>query len=460
MPQSTVTYIDDVPLYDIKYKTEPKKRKFKKKGKTKGKLRGGGILKVKGLKIKFTDVTGKVATDKHNLAIVQTEKLMKSYKEISKNIIEYDHGINSVIRRTLQTARSKASYRPEYRNVTISYLGFVRKATISRSLSTKKGLLEEIRYTVKDARANARRPNTTRKTHPVFGEWFTTGGVRDMPGFFSRASIGLKMKRVEAIKKPTTDAKYVGVELEFFSPLGRTDIKKEIAEHSLEYVCQVVGDGSLHDTGGSRCPECSSCGECEVDGDCCTHCSSCDEGQYKNTDRLRGNEMRILDTEDNIEETVKKVTAAIVGFGGEVNEQCGLHVHLDVRNREPEKAYTALANAQKALFKTVPQSRRDNEYCVITRSSRLSNVGSGRYYAVNHESITQHGSIEVRLHGGTLDSEKINNWISLLKIIIDTPTEARARDKWPDTVSDLAIEYNIPESLTNYYLQRELEFAA
>ena len=97
--------------------------------------------------------------------------------------------------------------------------------------------------------------------------------------------------------------------------------------------------------------------------------------------------------------------------GCDVNRTCGLHVHIDCRDISNTAAGTRAKRLREALpwlKRMVPSSRASNTYC---------NRDSGRYQPINTESLHRHSTVEVRLHSGTLDADKIRNWIEVVRFI-------------------------------------------
>ncbi|MDE2104737.1 MAG: amidoligase family protein [Patescibacteria group bacterium] len=94
-----------------------------------------------------------------------------------------------------------------------------------------------------------------------------------------------------------------------------------------------------------------------------------------------------------------------------VNRGCGLHVHIDVRQVGSEKieALFAWANAtQECWFALMPPSRRSSSYC-----RRLNGpIPAHEHFAWIH--TTTYNTVEVRLHGGTLNPYKMAGWLTAL----------------------------------------------
>jgi hypothetical protein len=143
-------------------------------------------------------------------------------------------------------------------------------------------------------------------------------------------------------------------------------------------------------------------------------------------------------------------------LGATVNQTCGLHVHFDYSFVHSEMAVREigkrLGRYLPILSKLVPASRRNNRYCAL----EVSGLAGDRYYAINLTSFRKHQTIEVRLHSGTIDAVKIENWIRLLHLIQAKNTPRRAVQV--ETVQDLIDELGLPDSLAEYVDERFNKF--
>lgn len=122
-----------------------------------------------------------------------------------------------------------------------------------------------------------------------------------------------------------------------------------------------------------------------------------------------------------------------------VNSSCGLHVHTSNPSFMEAKTLRKILGLWVAIedvfFATQPESRLNSHYCkrrlasyavagfpVLPNEKQrlIEEMGhSDRYYALNFASLQRHGTIECRLHAGTLNTEKITNWITLLETFYD-----------------------------------------
>jgi len=173
---------------------------------------------------------------------------------------------------------------------------------------------------------------------------------------------------------------------------------------------------------------------------------------------------------------ISEICGALARQGAEVNERCGLHVHIDARTfRAPtmRKLLKLYVKLERALFLLVPDSRRHNQYCtpverrlreylnpkkpdynkmdstggplwetvplkgaketrekiaeytygdgvkVVPNQLRRNKYGGERYKAFNLVSWYHRGTIECRLFNGTVNATKIINWAMLWAGILD-----------------------------------------
>ena len=114
---------------------------------------------------------------------------------------------------------------------------------------------------------------------------------------------------------------------------------------------------------------------------------------------------------------LKELLNVLNSLEAQVNTTCGLHIHLDQRDLlktgkmlEIKRRGKRIGNALNVLSKMVPKSRRNNTYCNLS----VSKIRGDRYCAVNMTAVRKFGTIEVRLHSGTTNYEKITNWIDLI----------------------------------------------
>lgn len=133
---------------------------------------------------------------------------------------------------------------------------------------------------------------------------------------------------------------------------------------------------------------------------------------------------------------------ALTAAGAKVDRTCGVHVHLGADDLDAASIARIAANyafAQRHIDSLLPASRRStarNIYCmamptdIISRLIRAGEQGQTRrqmayepgtrYFAVNLESLTRHGTVEFRQHSGSTEAGKLTAWVRLMQAIVTT----------------------------------------
>ncbi len=136
--------------------------------------------------------------------------------------------------------------------------------------------------------------------------------------------------------------------------------------------------------------------------------------------------------------TIEKVCDALEAAGATVSRQCGLHVHHDAgdfRGQDFARLVADYTDNRDIIDGFMPSSRRCVNSSWATSPTRrirgLANATAvrracqGRYTAVNVSAFFIHGTVEFRQHAGTLEAEKIINWVHLTHAFME---KARAGD--------------------------------
>ena len=108
--------------------------------------------------------------------------------------------------------------------------------------------------------------------------------------------------------------------------------------------------------------------------------------------------------------------------GFEVDNSCGYHLHIDARDMSTEqrqKVAFAYWATEKLWGRFVPTSRRKNSYCgpiewqvgVLLTDLSMVVRNYRRYCWLNLAALSDHRTIEIRLHTSTLDADKVTNWV-------------------------------------------------
>jgi hypothetical protein len=129
-----------------------------------------------------------------------------------------------------------------------------------------------------------------------------------------------------------------------------------------------------------------------------------------------GLEFRILTTPENIYKHLLIVKTILKKLKAAVNKTCGLHVHLDMRQKDPNEAFANLVENQYLWEPVVRKDRWVNNYCKRAQSMSFgAALKQDRYTSVNACSYPEHQTIEVRVHQGTTNILKIIKWVNLLR---------------------------------------------
>lgn len=145
----------------------------------------------------------------------------------------------------------------------------------------------------------------------------------------------------------------------------------------------------------------------------------------------------VLEGENGLEQ-VKKVCQALKECNAYVNKSCGMHIHFDAQNfdlTQWKNIYKNYAGFENEIDSIMPQSRRadNNRFCkslknivnlqskidAATSLRQISNFFGSRYFKINPESYARHNTIEFRQHSGTIEFEKVSNWIQFLHNLVD-----------------------------------------
>jgi len=256
---------------------------------------------------------------------------------------------------------------------------------------------------------------------------------------------------------------WIGVEIECFIPYDSVNVEYEC---NCECACE-------HDEAGNTEYECSLCSN-GCDGECnggedrahtalaklITHkkikrVSVKGDGSIRQDDGCFAVELTCLFTRQD-RSNLKKLCELLDDLGAQVNKSCGMHVHFDQRDVLNDLEKRKILNRRKNnlnksipfLASMVPISRRQNSYCRLVSSSR------DRYSAINLCALKRYKSIEVRLHSSTTNFDKINNWINILALIIDSDR----LKKQVMSLDDFCTYLNVPEHLILYAQSRIEKF--
>lgn len=152
----------------------------------------------------------------------------------------------------------------------------------------------------------------------------------------------------------------------------------------------------------------------------------------------------------------KGATRALRLGGATVNRQCGLHIHLGADVYGTEGIANLAWNwnlAHATIGALVAKSRLNNRFCTpvslgeldlqveTIRNGSIKNIGQhGRYRSLNLDAYRQHGTVEFRLHHGTLNGAKVKAWsefVSALANYSKAGSRLNIDDNWHQPESRL-----------------------
>lgn len=182
-------------------------------------------------------------------------------------------------------------------------------------------------------------------------------------------------------------------------------------------------------------------------------------------------------------EQVRKAVAAIAAAGAKVNKSCGFHVHFgagDLGLQQFKNLFKNYIKFEDIFDAMQPESRRasNNTYCksmlfcfrretrektinaafeAIDQSNSIEEMFSAvtrndRYFKLNLLSFWRHGTVEVRHHAGTVDADKVVNWVLFLgtwleKAIATNPKKVAERAFQPRREWATEFEYRFGYAL-------------
>lgn len=177
-------------------------------------------------------------------------------------------------------------------------------------------------------------------------------------------------------------------------------------------------------------------------------------------------EILLLTSEKFLEKRLSALLKILNKLKFDVNDSCGTHVHIDMRNRR-SRINTIYSNLVKCLpvFKRLQNKRRRNSYfCQDNRTDNyeLQQYIARRYQAINTRTFDPtkrngKNTIEVRLHEGTLNFSDLYNWIKLLIEIVDTKSKIPLKSV--RSINSLRKQFELENDLTDQLRSRYNRYA-
>jgi len=139
----------------------------------------------------------------------------------------------------------------------------------------------------------------------------------------------------------------------------------------------------------------------------------------------------ILEGENGLEQ-VRIVCAVLIRLRANVNKSCGMHIHFDAANLDLKNWKNLIlnyANLEDVIDSMMPIGRRGdaNTYCMTMKIDNLANeldlaqtiegvvgIFPNRFRKLNTQAYSRHKTVEFRQHSGTIEAQKIVNWITFL----------------------------------------------
>jgi hypothetical protein len=230
-------------------------------------------------------------------------------------------------------------------------------------------------------------------------------------------------------KKPSTKDHHIGIEIECFSKVTAFEMYQYLYHTKLDKYVAVKNDGSIEPPRNAE-----------------------------------GYEFAICARESEIHKVINRFCSLLKELQFNVNKSCGLHVHLDMRNRDANKCFTKLVRAQNLLYAVNPVSRKKNGYSLPTTHEKLeqySALESSYRKGINGHALNRHNTIEIRIHAGSVNAAEINNWIKLLLLVInrpELPVDARDKYKYPEFKKVLKINPGLDKYIVERLDKHNKEF--
>lgn len=374
------------------------------------------------LKITFEERTN---VKNRNIQI-EAVKQIKNYKKLLK----YDKNMPEDLREEVNNAIRMFRGRLKFNKIkdvsaNLSYKGIKVKIPVNdRSIDIESYAYykEKVIKALKRKREFAKKKMKERRK--IEGqEYILQGGVHEKYGSIMDLYDKVAMRRLNTLRKPKANENHVGVEIEFFSPITDRDvICKKFIDSKLSLNCRIMTDGSIRPRDGTV-----------------------------------GWELCIVAPESKILQVLENAYDVLMSIDADVNESCGLHVHLDARNRDKEVLYHNLVKCQSLLFNMVPKERRDNRYCFPQKTTEWEKAYHEHYAAINKNSYFKHKTIEVRMHHGTLEIAQIKNWVQFLTSIANYNEKLGPEYKKPSR--SLKNELELDDKLYGYVKERTKLYA-
>lgn len=228
--------------------------------------------------------------------------------------------------------------------------------------------------------------------------------------------------RIYKAKKPYDKSNYVGVEIELICKASREQLQQEFIDARLAGHVYLKDDTSIQ----------------------------------REQDRDYTHEITIIAKQPDINNVINRVCTVLnkKGIDSYVNDSCGIHVHIDMRNRDYPVCFKNFVNSLPVLVAMVPANRLQSRYCVPNKSDNYQHSSGNsqvdRRQAINPLSYGSHKTIEIRMHSGSTNAAKINYWINILVAI----AEHKVGVEKIATPQDMQNIFSIDSKTVEYIIRR------
>ena len=265
----------------------------------------------------------------------------------------------------------------------------------------------------------------------------------------------LRVRRMRQLERtefivPSTSEKHIGIELEFCYPSDNEAKMMEALSPYADYLSATY-DGSVRtDFRLENCEGCTRVGQVD-----CGH--ECD---LDNTEDDTDNQMELkVIFPVSQPQILQGVCDVLKSYGAYVNKSCGLHVHIDMRDKttgEVEEIGQKLVKVQNTFKEILPLDRHDNRFAKFVASSINDQNHNDRYKAINIGlAYRKCRTIEVRCYQGTIDYNEIWSWTYFLISIVAAKDILRYRK-----IKNLQKALKLPKDINDFITQNIKQQAA
>ncbi len=170
---------------------------------------------------------------------------------------------------------------------------------------------------------------------------------------------------------------------------------------------------------------------------------------------------------------VKVVCEALSEVGALINKSCGFHAHFGTDDFKESisvwrNLYINYATLEEDVDAFMPPSRRRNTYCASLKvcgwREKMENARTlvelekaitnrSRYFKLNSQSYWRHGTVEFRQHSGTIEFDKIRNWLLFCARFVELSKRERL-----ECGGERALAKLLDSGLAAFYKQRKQKF--